>query len=83
MKALGRNFVRMAFGGLPARMLDIVDEMGVLVHPEHFASWQSEPSPWMHSRWERSLGQIILRDRNHPSVVEWGLLNETPWGPHR
>jgi hypothetical protein len=24
---------------------------------------------------------MILRDRNHPSVVIWGLLNETPDGP--
>jgi hypothetical protein len=77
MKALGCNFVRMAFGGVPARMLDIFDEMGVLVHQEHFGSWQLEPSPWMLTRWERSLGQIMLRDRNHPSVVQWGLLNET------
>ena len=28
-------------------------------------------------RFERSLGEIILRDRNHPSVVVWGILNET------
>ncbi|MBU3665442.1 MAG: hypothetical protein FGM15_06140 [Chthoniobacterales bacterium] len=81
MKALGCNFVRLAFGGVPARMLDIFDEIGLLVHQEHFGSWQLEPSPLMLSHWERSLGQVVLRDRNHPSVVEWGLLNETMGGP--
>ena len=28
-------------------------------------------------RWRESTERMILRDRNHPSVVIWGLLNET------
>ena len=81
MKALGFNFCRLSFGGVPARMLDLFDETGILVHQEHFGSWQFEDSPQMFQRWERSIGEVILRDRNHPSVVQWGLLNETPGGP--
>ena len=81
MKALGFNFCRLSFGGVPARMLDLFDETGILIHQEHFGSWQFEDSPQMFPRWERSIGEVILRDRNHPSVVQWGLLNETPGGP--
>jgi hypothetical protein len=81
MKALGFNFCRLSFGGVPARMLDLFDETGLLVHQEHFGSWQFEDSPLLFPRWERSIGEVILRDRNHPSVVQWGLLNETPGGP--
>ncbi len=35
----------------------------------------------MAARYDRGLAEMILRDRNHPSVVIWGLLNETPDGP--
>ena len=31
----------------------------------------------MLQRWIHSTENMILRDRNHPSVVTWGLLNET------
>ncbi len=31
----------------------------------------------MKTRCEASLREMILRDRNHPSVVIWGMLNET------
>ncbi len=31
----------------------------------------------MLDRWAHNTEKMILRDRNHPSVVAWGLLNET------
>ena len=31
----------------------------------------------MLKRWERATEQMLMRDRSHPSVVVWGLLNET------
>ncbi|MCA9417470.1 MAG: hypothetical protein KC917_14410, partial [Candidatus Omnitrophica bacterium] len=38
-------------------------------------------SPKMAERFDDSVGSMIRRDRNHPSVVMWGLLNETSDGP--
>jgi hypothetical protein len=81
MKMLGYNFCRNAFGGGRARQLDFFDEVGILVYQEHYGSWQLEDSPQMKDRFDRSLGEIVRRDRNHPSVVMWGLLNETRDGP--
>ena len=80
MKALGINLCRFSFGGSLARQLDVFDELGVMVCMEHYASWQLLDSPAMKRRFERSLGEIVLRDRNHPSVVAWGVLNETGAG---
>jgi hypothetical protein len=76
MKALGINFCRIVFGGSTARQLDVFDELGVMVYMEHFGSWHLEESAKMGTRFSRSMGEIVRRDRNHPSVVMWGVLNE-------
>lgn len=61
--------------------LDMADELGLLVYEESYASWMLSDSPQMAERFDRSLTGMVLRDRNHPSVVIWGLLNETGEGP--
>jgi hypothetical protein len=48
-----------------------------MVYEEAQGSWLLEDSPWLGERYDRAYTQMILRDRNHPSVVIWGLLNET------
>jgi hypothetical protein len=90
-KALGFNMVRFISGVAWPEQLDYCDEIGLLVYEEHLAGWcldnshrdsaADHASPWMAERYDRSTGEMILRDRNHPSVVIWGLLNETRDGP--
>lgn len=67
ISALGRRFV-----------MDLADEIGLLVYDESYAAWLVTPSPRMAVRWNQSVAGMVRRDRNHPSVVIWGLLNETP-----
>jgi hypothetical protein len=81
LKAMGFNCIRFIWGGATRRQLDLCDEMGLLVYNEHAASNPMQDSPQMAERFDRSVRETILRDRNHPSVVIWGLLNETPEGP--
>jgi hypothetical protein len=50
--------------------------LGLLVYEEPAIGW-IEKSQWMQARCEREVREMILRDRNHPSVVVWGMLNET------
>jgi hypothetical protein len=88
MKSLGFNFVRIPFGCPNAQILDIYDELGIMVQQEHFGCWQmgdygeyKYPKPadnekFLVKRFERSLNEVIMRDRNHASIVMWGLLNE-------
>ena len=81
VKAMGFNAIRF-IAGMPARyQLDMCDEIGLMVYDESYAGWCLAESPKMAERFDRSTAEMIRRDRNHPSVVIWGLLNETPDGP--
>ena len=81
MKLMGFNMAR-CISGLGRRyMMDLADEIGFLVYDESYAGWCVTPSPQMARRWDRTVAGMIRRDRNHPSVVMWGLLNETSNGP--
>ena len=89
-KAAGFNTVRFLIGGVYPEQLDLCDEIGLMVYEESYASWYlSDPRlkseftdmSKMPERYDNSMLGIIARDRNHPSVVIWGLLNETFDGP--
>ena len=80
-KVMGFNMIRF-FGSIPRRyQLDLCDEIGFLVYNETAANWQWNDSPQMAERFDNEVRGMIVRDRNHPSVVLWGLLNETRDGP--
>jgi hypothetical protein len=81
MKTMGFNMIRFIWGGATRRQLDLCDEMGLMVYAESAASNPMQDSPKMIERFDRSVAEMIRRDRNHPSVVMWGLLNETHDGP--
>ena len=80
-KACGFNMVRYISGVAHPYQLDLADEIGLLVYEETLAGWLLADSPRMGERFDFSVREMILRDRNHPSVVIWGLLNETTDGP--
>ena len=80
-KASGFNAVRFISGIAYPYQLDLCDELGLMVYEESTASWLLKDSPQMKTRYESSVREMILRDRSHPSVVIWGLLNETKDGP--
>lgn len=80
-KALGLNFIRVAFGTLTPAQLDACDELGILLVQSHRGCWQLD---WKIREWEgmekefdRSIAEVVRRDRNHPSIVIWDWMNET------
>ncbi len=81
MKVMGFNAIRFIWGGAQPYQLDLCDEIGLMVYNESFASQGLDSSSVMFERFDRSQLGMVRRDRNHPSVVIWGLLNETFDGP--
>ncbi len=80
-KASGYNTVRFIAMAAHPWELDLCDELGLMVWEESYAAWLLEDSPEMQRRFDLSVREMILRDRNHPSLAIWGLLNETYDGP--
>lgn len=80
-KAMRFNAIRFIAGVAKRYQLDLCDEIGLMVYEESYAAWMLEDSPQMARRYDESVLGMVRRDRNHPSVVIWGLLNETPDGP--
>ncbi len=81
MKAAGFNTVRFISGLAHPYQLDLCDELGLLVYEEDLASWLLADSSQMAERFDANLREMVLRDRNHPSVVIFGLVNEMANGP--
>ena len=77
LKAMNFNMVRF-IARMPQRyLLDLADEIGLLVYEESYAAWLLQDSPEMPRLFDQSVAAMIRRDRNHPSIVIWGLQNET------
>lgn len=81
MKACGFNTVRFIAGIAHPYQLELCDEIGLMVYEENLASWLLADSPKMAERFDANLREMVLRDRNHPSVVILGLVNEMGNGP--
>jgi len=80
-KATRFNAIRFISGVAKRYQLDMCDEIGLMVYEESYAGWCLADSPKMAARYDESVLGMVRRDRNHPSVTMWGLLNETPDGP--
>ena len=77
----GVNAIRTAHNPPTPELLDLCDEKGLLVMDEAFDEWRSGKTRGGYSRffdewYERDLGDLVRRDRNHPSVILWSIANE-------
>jgi len=81
VKSMGFNMIRFIAGVATRYQLNLCDEIGLLVYEESYAGWLLGDSPRMKRLFDQSVCEMIRRDINHPSIVIWGLLNETNDGP--
>jgi len=81
LKEMGCNGIRTAHNPPAPELLDLCDKMGFIVMDEAFDMWRKKKSPYDYSEYfpewhERDLTDLILRDRNHPSIFMWSVGNE-------
>lgn len=81
LKDMGCNAIRTAHNPPAPEFLDLCDKMGFLVMNEAFDMWQKKKTRFDYSKdfkeWHKQdLQDMILRDRNHPSVFMWSIGNE-------
>jgi beta-galactosidase len=71
----GFNLIRAHIRPVSPGFLDLTDQVGMLVYAESCLAWIKD-SPRLLDHARRELRAMIERDRNHPSVVFWGIHNE-------
>lgn len=76
-KAYGVNAVRCSHNPPAPEFLDLCDQMGFIVIDEAFDKWKSGYyKEYFDEWWQQDMANMILRDRNHPSVAIWSIGNE-------
>ncbi len=80
LRDLGCNFVRGSHYPQDARFLDLCDEAGILVWNEAIG-WQHTAEhltdPHFLAAQETNVREMVAVGRNHPSVILWGIQNES------
>ena len=81
MKAAGFNAIRCGHNPPSAFFLDACDRLGMLVIDEAFDVWVKGKRPddyhlYFKDWWKRDIANMVLRDRNHPSIFTYSMLNE-------
>lgn len=81
LKQMGCNGIRTSHNPPAPELLELCDKMGFIVMDEAFDMWRKKKSPHDYAQYfpewhERDLTDLILRDRNHPSVFIWSIGNE-------
>ena len=83
LKAAGFNAVRTSHNPPSPAFLEACDRLGLLVFDEAFDTWKANKAKFDYGRnfdewWQRDISAMVLRDRNHPSVIFWSIGNEIP-----
>ncbi len=88
LRAAGNNAVRTAHNPPSTAFLDACDRLGLLVIEDSFDTWTKGKTKFDYAQsfnklWQQDLDAMVIRDRNHPSIVMWGIGNEIPeaWTP--
>jgi beta-galactosidase len=79
LKEVGCNAIRMSHNPVAPFLLDECDRMGFLVIAEnrHFGDVFTDQAPADAPADDlRDLNALVLRDRNHPSIILWSIANE-------
>ncbi|MBN2012116.1 DUF4982 domain-containing protein [candidate division KSB1 bacterium] len=81
LKSAGFNAVRTSHNPPSEAFLDACDRLGLMVIDESFDGWRTQKNTYDYARyfddwWRRDLESMVMRDRNHPSIIIWSVGNE-------
>ncbi len=81
LKSNGFNAIRCSHNPPSEKFLETCDRLGMLVIDEAFDQWEKPKNPddyhqFFDAWWERDFSSMIMRDRNHPSIILWSIGNE-------
>jgi beta-galactosidase len=83
LKEVGVNAIRTAHNPVAPEFLDLCDRMGFLVLDETFDTWTAAKNHgeqgynrFFTEWWAADTRAMVLRDRNHPSIVLYSVGNE-------
>ena len=83
LKANGFNAIRCSHNPPSPAFLQACDRLGMLVMDEAFDCWNYGKNPYDYHLyfkdwWKKDVESMVLRDRNHPSIIMWSIGNEIP-----
>ena len=81
LKKSGYNALRCAHNPPAPAFLDACDRLGMIVMDEIFDQWRCAKTQYDYhmnfdTDFEHDITSMVLRDRNHPSVIFWSIGNE-------
>lgn len=81
MKDMGANAIRCSHNPPAPELLHMCDTMGLMVMDEAFDQWRTGKTQFDYAlffdKWaEKDITDMVLRDRNHPSIILWSIGNE-------
>ena len=81
MKDAGFNLIRTSHNPTTRAFLDACDSIGMLVIGEAFDGWRTAKKTYDYSTlidscYQEDIRAMVVRDRNHPSIICWSIGNE-------
>ncbi|RYE10298.1 MAG: glycoside hydrolase family 2 protein, partial [Sphingobacteriaceae bacterium] len=83
LKEAGVNAIRTSHNPVAPEFLDLCDKMGFLVMSENFDTWNAAKANgekgynlYFTDWWEKDTHDMVVRDRNHPSIIIYSVGNE-------
>lgn len=81
LKAAGFNAIRTSHNPPSEAFLNACDRLGMLVIDEAFDGWREKKNDYDYASifdkwWKHDVESMVLRDRNHPSIIMWSIGNE-------
>jgi len=80
MRDMGANAIRTSHNPPAPELLELCDRMGMVVWDECFDKWDDKADRVagqpLEEYGEKQIKSLVMRDRNHPSVIVWSIGNE-------